>query len=511
MTLSHMLEKLNFPVSELSPEIQNRSFYHVEFLPDAPVWQPDTFYLAESVLEGLPDFVFCMVRSDKSCVSQKHPNRIFLHTEKTIEQLRDTIREAMLEDYSVLDAQLKISKYFTRMNLLEEIIEQISAEIAMPLAVFDCTGKILAVSRSFWEMREDLREQQDAGYILLENFKKMQEDQIFAKISKNDSNCYIDQSGGKHHLWYHASILRGSTELAYFAAVSDEAAFSAKQLRIFEFIQMKLSQHLSQPVGTDELRNIKYSQFFLDLMDGTINSLGFLDYRLKILGWSPKTHFSLLTVYSDAPIRRPLITASLILKFFHDKKYFFYEDAILFVLDYDEIKNIHSCLNSSYFLQMMENNALQGTLSREFDSLLELRNSYEQSQTLRRVGSQTKPGETLYAYTHYMFPIMLDSVQQHMNLDDFIHPMIQNIYQYDLDHGTDFLETLCAYLMAPKDSAKSAEMLNVHKNTFNYRINRVRELYNLDLADGDLCFRLLFSIQILEFKYKISILQKYKK
>lgn len=511
MILETILKKLDFFTNELPPEVLQYTFYHVEVLTQSHIYQSETCYLSEYEPEGLPESAFCIVLSDSTAVSDERKNIFFLNTTMNLRELCDRIQEYMLEDYAILDMQIKISGYFARMNSLGEIMEQISRELSTPLALFDCTGKLLAVSSTFPEIRDDLKEQQDMGYILLENFRKMQENQIFTKLRTNDSNSYIDINDEHHHLWYHAGIRYRQMNLAYFAAVSSGNCFTEKQLRIFEYVQTQLIQYLSQPLPSDGLRNIKYAQFFFDLMNGTIDNLVFLDYRLKILGWKPKEHFCLLTVYSEDPQKRPLITASLILKFFHDKKYFFYEDKVLFVLDYNEIKSILACLDSTYFRQMLKSNSLKCTLSREFSSLLELRSFYEQSLTLLRIGDQVKPEEVVYAYTHYMFPIMLDSVQHHMNLDDFIHPMIQRIYQYDCDHKSDFLETLCAYLVAPKDSAKSAQILNIHKNTFNYRINRIKDLYSLDLADGDLCFRLLFSIQVLEFKYRISILEKYVK
>jgi PucR C-terminal helix-turn-helix domain/GGDEF-like domain len=58
---------------------------------------------------------------------------------------------------------------------------------------------------------------------------------------------------------------------------------------------------------------------------------------------------------------------------------------------------------------------------------------------------------------------------------------LARLYEHDRLNGTEYVETLTAYLDALGDSARAAERLNIHPNTLRYRIRRLMELASVDL------------------------------
>ena len=56
---------------------------------------------------------------------------------------------------------------------------------------------------------------------------------------------------------------------------------------------------------------------------------------------------------------------------------------------------------------------------------------------------------------------------------------------YDNDHGTAYLETACRTVEHPGSPAEAAKALNVHRNTYFYRVNKIDELFYLDLKNGE--------------------------
>ncbi len=71
---------------------------------------------------------------------------------------------------------------------------------------------------------------------------------------------------------------------------------------------------------------------------------------------------------------------------------------------------------------------------------------------------------------------------------------VDQLRAHDLRRGTAYTATLAAYLDAFGDTAGAARELNVHTNTLRYRMNRIRELTGLDLADP--CERLNAAVQL---------------
>ena len=63
-----------------------------------------------------------------------------------------------------------------------------------------------------------------------------------------------------------------------------------------------------------------------------------------------------------------------------------------------------------------------------------------------------------------------------------IHPALEKIAEYDSLHHTNFYEILRVYLRCERDRVKTAKELFVHKNTLVYRLQKIEELFSLNLG-----------------------------
>ena len=81
------------------------------------------------------------------------------------------------------------------------------------------------------------------------------------------------------------------------------------------------------------------------------------------------------------------------------------------------------------------------------------------------------------------------------NSDLFVHPVIQEIRQYDEINHTDYIETLTVWLNSAMDDAASAQKLDIHRNTLYYRMHRISELFHINLKDMNTCVQLYLSMK----------------
>ncbi|HEY7596986.1 MAG TPA: helix-turn-helix domain-containing protein [Actinophytocola sp.] len=61
---------------------------------------------------------------------------------------------------------------------------------------------------------------------------------------------------------------------------------------------------------------------------------------------------------------------------------------------------------------------------------------------------------------------------------------VAELRRHDLEHATQYIPTLRAWLRAQGDSAEAGQLLGVHENTIRYRLRKMGELTALDLRDG---------------------------
>ena len=68
-------------------------------------------------------------------------------------------------------------------------------------------------------------------------------------------------------------------------------------------------------------------------------------------------------------------------------------------------------------------------------------------------------------------------------LRNFYRKTLGAITDYDRKNGTDYTKTLQSYITHNKNTAKISKELFVHRNTVNYRLKKIEELFALDLND----------------------------
>lgn len=64
------------------------------------------------------------------------------------------------------------------------------------------------------------------------------------------------------------------------------------------------------------------------------------------------------------------------------------------------------------------------------------------------------------------------------------HPLLDKIHEYDQLHNTQYYKTLNTYLLKERNLVKTSKELKIHINTLKYRINRMKEIFNMEL-DAD--------------------------
>jgi DNA-binding PucR family transcriptional regulator len=74
---------------------------------------------------------------------------------------------------------------------------------------------------------------------------------------------------------------------------------------------------------------------------------------------------------------------------------------------------------------------------------------------------------------------------------------VARLIRYDRQHGATLVPTLQAWLDAFGDVTEAAKALYVHPNTFRYRLRRVAEVGEINLADPDARFVAMLQLRML--------------
>lgn len=80
-----------------------------------------------------------------------------------------------------------------------------------------------------------------------------------------------------------------------------------------------------------------------------------------------------------------------------------------------------------------------------------------------------------------------------------VHPAVILLTRYDSQHNSNLRDVLYYYLLNDRNLVKTAAATYMHRNTVINKVNKILDLLQLDLEDGNLRQRLMFSCQFIRY------------
>ena len=153
--------------------------------------------------------------------------------------------------------------------------------------------------------------------------------------------------------------------------------------------------------------------------------------------------------------------------------------------------------SNTALVSVLENNGLSAYVSEPFAEVGRTAAHLEQCRLLMQLESPSVRGRLCYFWEN-RFAALAASAGSPERIDMMLDKRVVAMAAYDREHGTSYLETAIMSVRHPGSPAEAAAALSVHRNTYFYRMNKVRELFFIDLKDGEDRLALSFSAQIME-------------
>lgn len=118
--------------------------------------------------------------------------------------------------------------------------------------------------------------------------------------------------------------------------------------------------------------------------------------------------------------------------------------------------------------------------------------------------------EHICFYEDYSMYCVIDlCAQRYLEIDGnddilyLIHPAIIHLTRYDRAHNSSLRDVLYYYLLNDRNLVKTSACTYMHRNTVINKVNKILELLDLDLEDGHLRQRLMFSCQVIRYYERV--------
>lgn len=135
-----------------------------------------------------------------------------------------------------------------------------------------------------------------------------------------------------------------------------------------------------------------------------------------------------------------------------------------------------------------------GRVCRNFEGFLQ---SYQDAKQCLAYSSRRKERNIIKDYVELgAAQFILDQPQE--NLLQFVQGLLRPLLEYPSPKRSELLKALDAFILSGKRYKEAAGMLDIHPNTFAYRMRRVEEILELQLDQHAVFFDLQFAWQVLD-------------
>lgn len=141
---------------------------------------------------------------------------------------------------------------------------------------------------------------------------------------------------------------------------------------------------------------------------------------------------------------------------------------------------------------------LKAVVSNTFIDLSELKYNYLQARIALNIGRRSKPYKWIYYFDDIAPFYLVECCTKELPSNLVCSKYILVLINHDKEHDTDYYNTLKIYLKNNLNAVKSSNDLFIHRSTFLYRIQKIKELININFKDKKSLLYFEIYINILE-------------
>ncbi len=135
-------------------------------------------------------------------------------------------------------------------------------------------------------------------------------------------------------------------------------------------------------------------------------------------------------------------------------------------------------------------------VSRIVEGITGLREAVMQATEACRLGQLVSTCTSPYYYEDLGLYRLLGGLRDREELARFYRETVEPLARYDREHNTELVHTLDVFFAENANASSTARSLYVHRNTLNYRLQRIVEITGMDLNDAEARLALQLGIKI---------------
>lgn len=417
------------------------------------------------------------------------------------DQEKDAVLTAVLELFSRLQTwELKLDELVYRNAAVQELCEAGAQMLENPVCIHDDWFIMIAMSR-------ELPNVMPPDYVMASS------KEFVPRAIVEDFDCDTDYLETYAHrdaqFWrstpdavacLYVNLWDGDVYRGRLLAVEYHRSFRLLDHTMAEFLTQRAALLLQrQRMGeTRSYRNLDDVMF--SLLQGKKTDLADEAYLMRMLNWSKTDKLTCFCIQnqqtSPAPTREHVLHSDLFRVF--PESYIMLEDRKQCVIlnltrhpsTFPRIRHALAPLCRDYCLYAGVSSPVRG--------IRELHLAYYQAETALAQAFKLQTEKWILPFSACALDYIFSNLQSPLPPAQIAAPELQLLIEYDQEMGTQYFDTLRAYLQNERNIPRTSEALIIHRTTLLYRLKKIKALTELELDDPLQRLYLNLSLWLLE-------------
>jgi hypothetical protein len=149
-------------------------------------------------------------------------------------------------------------------------------------------------------------------------------------------------------------------------------------------------------------------------------------------------------------------------------------------------------------LPYLRDSFLKAGMSAAFCDFKNIYYCYQQSLIALRLGEKHRQDYWYYDFDDYALDYIIENSKPALGPESFCPEGLLRLLRYDREEGTDYMKILRVYLENNMSAVQTQKILYMHCNTFYFKLNRIREILDMNLEEFNIRLRLVMAFRFLD-------------
>lgn len=389
---------------------------------------------------------------------------------------------------------------------IQNIADMAYLLLGNPIIIYDVSFKILAFSQNVQPDCNLLKKVTQEKQIIEQTMFAFFEDNMLDLLKKGGSSCFFDR--GDRSIFPEKTIIIFSPIfingilVGFVVVMPGHVHWDESDLALTDEISKIISIEMRNDLFYKNSRGMLHEHFLRDMLEDLSGRKSFVEARIQALGLKMHKNMYIVVIRLEQQIEDDLqfrLILQEIGNIFKNSISTIYKEHIVTLIhcNHDE-RVIINTIQEKLKICLDPGDLIAG-VSLCFHDLCQIRRHYIQAIDALDIGLLLKKPENIFLFQQLSIYRLFKLRCPSSEIVDYFHPAVFCLTNYDSENHTELMKTLYYYIINLKALLKTKDILRIHRNTLVYRINKIQELTNIDLEDGETFFQLYISFKGLEY------------